>query len=453
MTDSADRVRAVEETGRSFLIEASAGTGKTTLLVSRILRLVTHDGVPLTRIAALTFTEKAATEMKTRLRERLEAASADDLDPIARDRAAAALTDLPGAEVSTLHAFCARLLRERPVEAELDLDFHAPDESVSAELVRETVDGWIRREAAEPASAITAALRAGAQPAEIARLAASLVEQRLILATAALPDDPLLELRAELRALADELRAVLTATPTRDRAHPRAREIARLLASVEALSALPATALPSFRPEPLERGSRGPWRDEETAGLVGKLRERYGELPRRLTAFALEPVLIALVRSIEASLFGAVEEEKRRRGLVDFDDLLLCTRDLLRRSPSVRETFRRRYERLLVDEFQDTDPVQAEIVLRLAVGYTNVTTGTRLTDAHNGLRLLHREVVERLDITQNRMAHASEIVAQIGDMKVPYGESPVHILYTDYSKSKGQSLWNSVNILVELMFR
>ncbi len=87
--------------------------------------------------------------------------------------------------------------------------------------------------------------------------------------------------------------------------------------------------------------------------------------------------------------------------------------------------------------------------------YTNLTTGTQLTDAHNGLRLLRRDVVERLDITQNRMAHASEIVAQIGDAMngARYAESPVHILYTDYSKSKGQSLWNSVNILVELMFR
>ena len=94
-----------------------------------------------------------------------------------------------------------------------------------------------------------------------------------------------------------------------------------------------------------------------------------------------------------------------------------------------------------------------KVILRLAVGYTNVTTGTKLTDAHNGLRVMSRDVVERLDITQTRMAHASELVAQIGEMKVRYGESPVHILYTDYSKSKGQSLWNSVNILVELMFR
>lgn len=93
------------------------------------------------------------------------------------------------------------------------------------------------------------------------------------------------------------------------------------------------------------------------------------------------------------------------------------------------------------------------LVLRAAVGYTNLTTHTRLTDAHNGLRVLRRDVVERIDITQNRMAHASELVEQIGDLHVRYGESPVHVLYTDYSRSKGQSVWNAVNILVELILR
>jgi glycosyltransferase involved in cell wall biosynthesis len=94
-----------------------------------------------------------------------------------------------------------------------------------------------------------------------------------------------------------------------------------------------------------------------------------------------------------------------------------------------------------------------KIVLRLAVAYTNLTTRTRLSDAHNGLRVISRDVVRRLDITQNRMAHASELVAQIGAMEARYGESPVHVLYTDYSRSKGQSVWNAVNILVELILR
>ena len=93
------------------------------------------------------------------------------------------------------------------------------------------------------------------------------------------------------------------------------------------------------------------------------------------------------------------------------------------------------------------------IVLRLAVAYTNLTTRTKLTDAHNGLRVISRDVVARLSITQNRMAHASELVAQIGALDVRYGESPVHVLYTDYSRSKGQSLWNAVNILAELILR
>jgi len=93
------------------------------------------------------------------------------------------------------------------------------------------------------------------------------------------------------------------------------------------------------------------------------------------------------------------------------------------------------------------------LVLKTAVGYTNLTTGTRLTDAHNGLRVMSREVVSRLDITQNRMAHASELVHQVGKLDVRYAESPVHILYTDYSRSKGQSLWNAVNILADLILR
>jgi glycosyltransferase involved in cell wall biosynthesis len=92
-------------------------------------------------------------------------------------------------------------------------------------------------------------------------------------------------------------------------------------------------------------------------------------------------------------------------------------------------------------------------VLWLAVAYTNATTHTRLTDAHNGLRVISRGVLSKIEITQNRMAHASELVAQIGALDVRYAESPVHILYTDYSKAKGQSLWNAVNILAELILR
>jgi glycosyltransferase involved in cell wall biosynthesis len=93
------------------------------------------------------------------------------------------------------------------------------------------------------------------------------------------------------------------------------------------------------------------------------------------------------------------------------------------------------------------------LVLKAAIVFTNLTTGLRLTDAHNGLRAFTVEALDKIRIRQNRMAHASEIVSQIGKAKLRYTELPVHIVYTDYSRSKGQSLWNSVNILVDLILR
>ena len=93
------------------------------------------------------------------------------------------------------------------------------------------------------------------------------------------------------------------------------------------------------------------------------------------------------------------------------------------------------------------------LVLRAAVWFERLTTGVKLTDAHNGLRALNRVAATRIRIRQNRMAHASEIVGLIGKQHLRYAEEPVHIIYTDYSRAKGQSLWNSVNILSELFVK
>lgn len=94
-----------------------------------------------------------------------------------------------------------------------------------------------------------------------------------------------------------------------------------------------------------------------------------------------------------------------------------------------------------------------KIVLKVAVWITNQQTGMRLTDAHNGLRVLRRDAAAALDLRQNRMAHATEIVLQLSRSGLPWAEHPVHIVYTDYSKAKGQSLINSVNILVDTILK
>lgn len=94
-----------------------------------------------------------------------------------------------------------------------------------------------------------------------------------------------------------------------------------------------------------------------------------------------------------------------------------------------------------------------KIVLKTAVWVTNLTTRTKLTDAHNGLRVIREDALRQVNLRQDRMAHGTEIVVQLGKTKLPFAEYPVEVLYTDYSKAKGQSLLNSVNILVDLVIR
>jgi glycosyltransferase involved in cell wall biosynthesis len=89
--------------------------------------------------------------------------------------------------------------------------------------------------------------------------------------------------------------------------------------------------------------------------------------------------------------------------------------------------------------------------LRIAVLFTRLITGLSLTDTHNGLRLFTHQAVSRIKITQNGMSHASQILSQIASLKLRYHEIPVEITYTPYSRRKGQSVWNGINILWDMI--
>jgi glycosyltransferase involved in cell wall biosynthesis len=93
------------------------------------------------------------------------------------------------------------------------------------------------------------------------------------------------------------------------------------------------------------------------------------------------------------------------------------------------------------------------LLLKAATVFTRLTTGLRVTDAHNGMRVLTAAGAERLRIRQNRMAHASEILEQIASERIAYVECPVNIRYTDYSRAKGQSGFEAVNILIDLLMQ
>jgi len=99
-----------------------------------------------------------------------------------------------------------------------------------------------------------------------------------------------------------------------------------------------------------------------------------------------------------------------------------------------------------------TMPRAKRLTLRCAATFTRLSTGIPVTDAHNGLRALSRSAAKKIRITQNRMAHASEIIAQIKVKHLRYKEYPVQIIYSEYSIAKGQKISNSINILIDLFF-
>ena len=106
--------------------------------------------------------------------------------------------------------------------------------------------------------------------------------------------------------------------------------------------------------------------------------------------------------------------------------------------------------------FQDDKtkmPLLKRIILKLAIRYTNLSTGVPLTDAHNGFRAMNITALNEMKLNLNGMAHASEIVAIAYKSNLRITEIPVEILYTKYSKAKGQSILNSINILSDLFLR
>ena len=147
--DQAVRDRVVRDFDTTFLLEAGAGTGKTTVLVSRILALVKTGRATLDRIVAITFTEKAAGELKLRLREEIEKAIEKAEGQEERERLRTAATDLERAPVSTIHAFAQALLKERPFEAGLDPGFQVAAEIAGERVLEDAWDAWFDARMAE----------------------------------------------------------------------------------------------------------------------------------------------------------------------------------------------------------------------------------------------------------------------------------------------------------------
>ncbi|HVG77172.1 MAG TPA: UvrD-helicase domain-containing protein [Patescibacteria group bacterium] len=375
----------------TLVVEAAAGTGKTTELVGRVVRLIeTGRAERIDQIVAVTFSEKAAGELKLRLREELERARLASVSGSAgAARLEHAVQRFEESHVSTIHGFCADLLRERPVEAFVDPAFSVLTEGQAERLFDEAFADWIQQHLDDPSEGVRRSLR---RP----RSAWS-------------PDDrddgPIDRLR----------RAGLDLLQWRD--HPAAwrrpagfdrdREVEALVDALKAFAALSSAPISRgdllFRnTEDLRRASaeieqvRGRGHDDfdgweaRLCGLAARARDllrakgsgaqfsrtvgRQAVLDARehlvaaLVAFRdrADADLAALVHADFASCIEGYERRKQKAGALDFLDLLMRARNLIRENEDVRREFQDRFRFILVDEFQDTDPLQASLLLDLA---------------------------------------------------------------------------------------
>jgi len=375
ISDQPIRDRVIHDHETLFAVDAGAGTGKTTLLVSRLIALLLEKQAPLSRIAAITFTEKAAAELAERLRSKLE----QELEPVRLASLAqgdqgqrvalirSALEDMEQAPISTIHSFCAGLLREYPVEAGVDPQFTLLDEVQSGAFEDQAWDHWLKKNLAKPVEPLFQFLRLGGTFEHVDELKQFLKRNRTLLTLSSPKPLP------SLQSFRDRFNYFVVLT--KREAAQCAKQEDTLYVALETFWAQCAAiegseagdldfALANLKvPKVGNKGAQGNWGKERLAAL----RESFVKLAEdqeKVFAPFKEAVLLNLVHWIGGYL-EEWESQKAQGGFLDFDDLLLKTRDLLRDYPEAREEMKDRLDYLFVDEFQDTDPLQVEIVFFL----------------------------------------------------------------------------------------
>jgi ATP-dependent helicase/nuclease subunit A len=392
LPDHRDRMAAAGIFDRNLVVTAGAGTGKTTLLVDRLVHLLLRNPDPLkiTEIVALTFTNKAADEIRLRLRLRLQTYRDIRLDRGAADESTAkiqrevealvalyrlskdeldgrvhdALRNLERSDIGTIHSFAASLLRLYPLEAGVDPQFHEDDGAAFERLFDEQWELWLDRELSLRGSHAEDWRRVLArwQLHQIKALAKSIAAETVDLkenATGAAAVAP--ALRRWLGRLRDKAAALMERHPE-DRLNERLVRMARdVIGEFLKGGNLPAEVKDEFGlllEKSINRKLKG-WPPEDVAEAQEFVRAARGLV-------RVDGESTAALWRLLAPCAGEFRERFVRDGYLSFDALLVRARDLLRDQPRVRAELKRRYHAILIDEFQDTDPIQYEILLYLA---------------------------------------------------------------------------------------
>jgi ATP-dependent helicase/nuclease subunit A len=375
LSDEPAREAIRRELDTTMLVEAGAGSGKTTLMVDRLVAYIVR-GTPVDEIAAVTFTKKAANELRERLESRLDAESRNaSHSDIEHTRIHNALHDRERLFIGTVHAFCSRVLREHALDAGLPPDFTELDEVESKGLRAAAWNEFLERSAREDNDLWAPVASLGIEPFSLASAFAQRDQYRdidfpaedVVAPSHGAVRDALLELM--------ECAQALRASKTDDNRDELQQSIDRLWRGYQTHNqwasgpdfARDSTMFLTASKRKLVQVRWGASKPEKEAAKA------FAESIESFVQQQLQPwfdqwwahAYPAIITLLTAASDNALAQ-RRRTGQLGFDDLLTETARLLRDNPTTRRALGARWRHLLVDEFQDTDPVQAEVCFLLA---------------------------------------------------------------------------------------
>ncbi|MDD2555693.1 MAG: UvrD-helicase domain-containing protein [Syntrophaceticus sp.] len=368
LIDEAARQAIIRDLDICLLVEAGAGSGKTSSLVQRMTALIKEGKCQVDTLAAITFTRKAAAELKGRFQLALEEAFAEEPDQVKKERLDQALGKLERCYIGTVHSFCAVMLRERPVEAGIDPSFEEIEELDDKLLRRKAWDDYLLEIQLNKPEQLESLSKIGCSPEDLYGFYETLLtypDVKIVRKKLPIPDFS--QVCSELDDFLDWAQGLLpTQVPEKgwDNLQLLINDGVRLRKLTDLNNPLNLLHLLTE----LNRSGaivQNRWRDPQEAKDVKAAFDEFKE-------YHLLPALkqwweyrhAFLVDFVQPAV-GYYQELKKGKSKLNFQDLLLRTASLLRDNPEVRCYFQKRFTHILVDEFQDTDPIQAEIMFYL----------------------------------------------------------------------------------------
>ncbi|HEX2292835.1 MAG TPA: UvrD-helicase domain-containing protein, partial [Gaiellaceae bacterium] len=331
-TPNAEQRAAIDARGRVF-VSAGAGTGKTAVLVERFVEAVCDRGLDVESILVITYTKRAAGELRARIRAELRRRGRHDL-----------ARSLDGAYISTIHGFCNRLLKSYPFEAGLDPRFRELDDAqssvLSSEAFDDALDSFCAGDDSERARLLTTYGARG-----LRRMITGIYET--------------------LRSAGRELQLELGERPPVEERLERLREAARCLAEDGSATELQRSSASALLAAVSGRPRADDLLDLSAHRAQGERAATYEEARLAVEQAALDELAMRdrdLLQLLLDGFAAAYAAAKRRDSALDFEDLQLAARALLRDHPEIREREALRFRAIMVDEFQDTNRLQCDLV-------------------------------------------------------------------------------------------